>query len=56
MNTPFKNYNLISIDDFIRIYKLEDDEEIICTKLGKGKTRAFPKPKLFKGGNKHEDK
>ena len=56
MSTPFKDYNLISIDDFIRIYKLEDDEEIICTKLGKGKTRAFPKPKLFEEDSNHADK
>jgi len=52
MSTPFKNYNLVSIDEFIKVYKLDENSHKECMKLtGKGKTRPAPKE-----GNDHADK
>ena len=51
MSTPFNNYNLISIAEFIKVYKLDDGSSIVSPKTGKGKTR--PNAKQSGGGHNH---
>ena len=54
MNTPFKNYNLVSIDEFIKLYKLDDGESArVKNTLNKS---VFPKEKLFEEDSNHADK
>ena len=45
MSTPFKNYNLVSIDEFTKLFKLDEGESAKVKNTLK--QSVFPKPKLF---------